>query len=396
MRAHRGFISVDDHVIEPPDLWTRRLSKAKWGDRIPRVERRMDGSDHWVVDGRDLPLHAVAEIGATLPDRAAAPMTWADVPDTAHSAGERLKAMDTDGVDYSVLYPMISGVAGQTFGHLADADLELACVQAYNDWLIEEWAVASPRFIPQCIVPLYPVQSSVKEITRAVAKGHKGVVFPAIPQHLRNGLPHIYDREYDPVWQTCEDLGVPVCFHSGSSPELQLQPYEGFSPATAAAFRSITRPASNSTIVGNMLMSRAIIDHPNLKVVFAESGLGWIVFSLEMADHQFERVGLRGIGYKHLPSDLFRRQCYLTGWYDDASLHHALRHIGADSILWSTNFPLATSSWPNSQDVIAKNFNTVPKDDADRILWGNAGKLYGIEQSAFIQSGANLKELSRA
>jgi len=211
MEQKDGFISVDDHVLEHPQVWTQRLSQAKWGNRIPHVERQADGTEYWLVDGQRLPLKGIAAVGAAMGDRSHEPQRWEEVPKIASLASERLKAIDADGVDYSVLYPTVAGLAGETFGRITDPDLELVCVQAYNDWLIEEWASVSHRFIPQCLVPLYPVEATVKEIKRAVTKGHKGVIYPGMPMHLRK-VPHINDPQYDPLWATCQELGVPICF----------------------------------------------------------------------------------------------------------------------------------------------------------------------------------------
>ncbi|MEA2639389.1 MAG: hypothetical protein QOF51_783, partial [Chloroflexota bacterium] len=147
-----GLVSADDHVLEPPDLWTARLG-SRFRDRAPHLERAADGTEHWVVDGQVLLGGRVAEVGALMADRNHEPTRWDEVPAAAYVPSERLKAMDAAGVDYSALYPTVAGRAGQAFGHLADPELELACVQAYNDWLIGEWASASPRFIPQCIAP---------------------------------------------------------------------------------------------------------------------------------------------------------------------------------------------------------------------------------------------------
>ena len=146
MNLKHGLISVDDHVVEPPDLWISRLSRTKWGDRIPHLATGSDGSEYWVVDGQPLHQSRLPEVGAALPDRIVEPRRWSDVPAAAYDATARLKAMDADGVDYSALYPSVAGLAGETFGRLTDPDLELACVQAYNDWLIDEWAAASERF----------------------------------------------------------------------------------------------------------------------------------------------------------------------------------------------------------------------------------------------------------
>src|SRR5258706_2779989 len=146
MELKYGLISADDHVYEHPEVWTSRMSKQKWGDRVPHVETAADGSQRWRVAGEPVDLPRVGATTAMPGDRALEPLRWDEVPVAAYSATERLKAMDADGVDCSVLYPTISGVAGERFGRLDDIELETACVQAYNDWLIEEWLGTSPRF----------------------------------------------------------------------------------------------------------------------------------------------------------------------------------------------------------------------------------------------------------
>src|SRR5215475_1321629 len=240
MELKYGFISADDHVQEHPEVWTQRMSKARWGDRIPHLERQADGTEQWVVDGQKVDLPGVALAGAAMPDRAREPQRWEEVPKITYVPEERLTAMNVDGVDYSVFYPIVAGRAGETFGRLSDPELELACVQAYNDWLIEDWASTSPRFVPQCIVPIAPIEATVQEIQRAVKKGHKGVIFPAIPMHLRD-VPHINEPVYEPLWATCQDLAIPVCFHAGSSTRIQFPAYKDLSPGLAAALGALTR-----------------------------------------------------------------------------------------------------------------------------------------------------------
>lgn len=367
------FISVDDHVQEPPDLWTSRLSTSQWGERIPHLERTAEGGERWVVDGQVLLDGRVASAGGLLPERGPEPARWDEVPRAAYLPAERLKAMNTAGVDYSVLFPTVAGMAGETFGRLEDPALEQACVRAYNDWLIEEWVSISKRFIPQCIVPIYPVEATVAEIQRAVAKGHRGVVYPAIPMHLRE-VPHINDPQYDPVWATCQDLGVPVCFHAGSSAGVQLPPYSKMPPRLLAALQAVLRPASAAFDVANILFSRILLRHPDLKVVFAESTIGWGSFLLEYADHQFEQD--RCEGYELKPSEEFKRQCFFTSWYD--RVQTGAHYIGTGNIMWSANFPMANSSWPNSRHLIERCFRMVSEDERRRVLWENAAKLYEI------------------
>ena len=375
MGLQYGFISADDHVQEHPDVWTRRLSKAKWGDRIPHISRSTDGSERWVVDGQPLDIPGVAVAGAAMPDRAVEPQRWADVPAVTYNPAERLKTMDVDGVDCSVLYPIVAGRAGETFGSIEDPALELACVQAYNDFLIDEWASVSPRFIPQCIIPLAPGDAAA-EIRRAVDKGHRGVVMPSVPMLLR-GVPHINEPAYDPIWATCQELEVPVCFHSGASRKIEFPPYAGFSPQIAEAMRAITRPVSTVLVVANFLFARILDRFPKLKVVFAETSLAWAAYELELADHQFERQRLHKEGYALTPSELFKRQCHFVGWFDSTGLK-TRQHIGLNNMLWSTNFPQSTSTWPESRRAIERCFEDVPKDERRQVLVDNAARLYKV------------------
>jgi predicted TIM-barrel fold metal-dependent hydrolase len=375
MQLRHGLISVDDHVQEPPALWTGRLSKSRWGERIPHMERLSDGSERWVVNGQVLLDGLPARAGALMPDRNREPRRWDEVPPQAYRPAERLKTMDAAGVDYSVLYPTTAGVAGQAFGRLQDPELELACVQAYNDWLIEEWAGASERFIPQCIVPIWPPEATVAEIKRAVAQGHRGVVFPSLPMDLRD-VPHVADPDYDPVWSVCEELDVPLCLHAGASPTLQYAPLSELKPTLAEALDAVTKPVSSVFVLGLYLFSRVLLRHPKLRLVLAESALSWGMLYLEWADHQFEHDGLAREGYELKPSEMFRRQCYFNSWFDVVAPFAP--YIGADHILWSTNLPLATSTWPRTQETIRRCLQDISDDAREKVLWKNAANLYRI------------------
>jgi uncharacterized protein len=359
-----GLISADDHVQEHAEVWTRRMSKQKWGDRIPHVETQSDGTQLWKIDG------VLAQGKAPLQVR------WEELPRAAYDPGERVKAMDADGIDYSIVYPTVAGLAGERFGKLADADLELACVQAYNDWLIEEWASVSPRLVPQCIAPIWPMERTVAEIRRAVARGHKGVIYPASPMELKT-VPHINEPDYDPLWAVCAELGVPLCFHAGASPKIQMSSDEGFTPAAAQAFGGIVRSVSSIAVLANFLFSRVLYRFPQLQVVFAEGSLGWIAYELEYADYQSAADGLQSEGFTLKPSELFQRQCFVTCWYDRESLR-LRKYPSSDNILWSTKFPLATSTWPDTRAHLDRALADVPESEKRQIQWQNAAQLYKL------------------
>ena len=384
MQRKYGLISVDDHVQEPPDLWTSRLSKERFGERMPHLERSGNGGERWVADGRVLLDGDVARARALMPDRDREPERWAEVPRAAYVPAERLKAMDAAGIDYSVLLPTVAGMAGEGFGRLEDEALELACVRAYNDWLIEEWAGASERFIPQCIVPLGPIEATVAEIRRAVAMGHRGVVFPGVPMELRD-LPHLGEPDWDPVWAVCEELEVPLCVHA-LHPSRSSQVAYAPSPGLADAVAAVMAPLSSASVVTLFLMSRVVLRHPDLRVVFAESALSWGVAHLEWMDHQFEHDGIaherwehEGVvhaGYEMTPSAMFHRQCYFNGWFDDVAPY--VGYYRPENIVWSANIPVASSTWPDTQAVIERCFKGISADAREQILWKNAASLYKL------------------
>ena len=375
MKQIHRLISTVDYVVEPPQLWSQHITNSKWAVGVPHIEREPDGTDSWIIDRRKFRLSELVQVGALMTDRVDSLKLWDDIPEEAYVPAARLKAMDRDGVEYSVLYPTVAGFSGENLGAITDPELELACVRTYNDWLIDEWLACSDRFIPQCILPLSSIDAAVRELRRAVEKGHRGVVFPAVPMHVR-AVPHINDPEYDPIWAACQELDIPLCFHAGSSRQLEYPIAPGYSSELASAMQAVIRPASAVFDFVNLLFSRILLRFPNLEVVFAESSIGWGTFLLEYADHQYEQDHCN---YELTPSEMFKRQCYLTSWYEPVKNDGA--SISPDNILWATNFPLANSSWPDTPAFVEKCLSELAHDRRNQILWGNAARLYKVEVS---------------
>ena len=224
-------------------------------------------------------------------------------------------------------------------------------------------------------MPIGPIDATVAEIRRAVGLGHRGVVFPSMPMHLR-AVPHVSGPEYDPVWAVFEELDVPLCLHAGASAELQYPPYADLSPKLTEALEAVTKPVSSVFVISLFALSRVLMRHPRLRVVLAESALSWGMLYLEWADHQFAGDGLANEGYDLKPSEMFRRQCYFTSWFDQVGQFAPM--VGADRILWSTNLPLATSTFPRTRETVERCFRGVSPADRERVLTGNAAELYRI------------------
>ena len=373
-----GVISVDDHVVEPPDLWTRCMSHAKWSDRIPHIAAQPDGTERWVVDGQVGAATSLAATGALSRESGVEAQSWSEIPQSAYDPRARLAEMDSDGIDCSVLYPSAAGVSGEVICAIKDIDLQIECARVYNDWMIDVWAAASPRFVAQAILPAGSIEAAAEEVRRAVARGHKGVVMPAQPSQVNPAAPHLYKPEWDPLWATIEELDIPVCFHAGSAPSVMFEISPTYDTAGARAFDNVRQSAGSAALINGMVLSGILYRFARLQPVFPGSAIDYVPFALEALDHQWERQRLaENEGFAQRPSEVFHRQCYVTTWKEKVGLRNR-NYIGSDRILWQSEFPRSSSTYPESARMIENNFAEVPAPERELILWRNAARLYKI------------------
>ncbi|MBV9951887.1 MAG: amidohydrolase, partial [Acidimicrobiia bacterium] len=149
--ADGWMISVDDHLIEPRNVWSDRLP-AKYRDVGPRWVAD-DGVEAWHYEDVRQCVGGAVTSGAIWPpeDRPPVfnPLSFGEIPPACHDPRARIEAMDADHVLASLVFPNLPGFAGSLFVRAKDKELALLCVQAYNDWVIDEWCAAAPgRFIP--------------------------------------------------------------------------------------------------------------------------------------------------------------------------------------------------------------------------------------------------------
>ena len=161
------------------------------------------------------------------------------------------------------------------------------------------------------------------------------------------------------------------------NPQSAAPGLEGLLPRPHRRHERHHRPVSSAPILANLLFSRILTRFPTLKFVLAETSLAWGAYQIETADHQFERQRLHNDGYEFKPSELFRRQCYMTGWYDRAGLQ-VRSYLGVENIMWQSNFPRTTSSWPNTRQYIERSFASVPPNERKLMLTTNAATLYHL------------------
>ncbi len=367
-------ISTDDHAWEKPDTWTSRVP-AKFRDDCPQLQRR-EGMDYWVYAGKGVRALGTG-CAAMRPDRDAVKL-WDDVPAAAYDPAARLETMDQDGVGVEVLFPQASGFGGGPYVTAGgDPDLRVACIRAYNDFLAEEWGDFSPRYVPQALVPMWDVDLAVPEVKRAHDLGHKALVWTGAPQAY--GFPHFNDRYWDPLWGLLQELNMPVALHIGASGG-GAPLWEGFTPMRFLALVSTNAIASNIQVIANLLFSGVLDRFSELKFISVESGLGWVPYLLETADHQYRQQRLLKDGMKTKPSEYFRRNVYVNFWYEKSGIE-LRKAIGVDNIMWEADFPHPTSTYPDSKKLLAECLAGVPEEDQVKMLHSNAMRVYGLDSA---------------
>ena len=376
-------IDVDTHVTETPDLWTSR-APASIRDRVPRIETNKDGGLSWIVGGT--PMLATPGLTATagVGNFKNPPKNYEEMHPGAYDAKERLKYMDKMGIWAMVMYPNVGGFGAQEFLKLNDPELMLSCVQIYNDWQTE-WASAdSRRLLPITSISFWDVEAAVKEVRRCAAMGHKGILFTGEPQSFDQPL--LGDPHWNPLWEVAVELDLPISFHIGSgNMELGLLESKMASYGRMAAFTELSVDIflKNAMQLNDLIMSGVLARYPDIKFISVESGIGWVPFALEALDYQFHGndVAEEHPEFDLLPSEYFARNVYACYWFEQLAPRRLIDKVGADNILFETDFPHPTSLYGDEVHARIKGGLSDCEESVRRkILWENGQKLYKVEE----------------
>jgi predicted TIM-barrel fold metal-dependent hydrolase len=370
-------VSVDDHLVEPPDLFEGRL-RVRHRELAPRVERRADGSDVWVFNGVAIPnigLNAVA--GRPKEEYGVEPTAFDEMRPGCYDVHERILDMDAGGVLASMNFPSFPGFSGRLFAACEDKDLALAVLQGYNDWHIDEWCGAYPgRFIPMALPVLWDPDLAAAEVRRVAAKGCHSITFTENPATL--GYPSFHAEHWDPLWRAVCDEGVVVSIHLGSSGQLSVT-----SPDAPVDVMITLQPMNICQAAADLLWSRVIRHYPEIRFALSEGGTGWIPYFLDRLDRTYDmhRAWTGQDFGDRLPSEVFR-QHFLTCFIADP-IGLALRHeIGLDNIAWECDYPHSDSSWPSAPEELARVAADVPDGELARITYENACRWYSFDPFA--------------
>ena len=367
--ADTRVVSADSHVLEPHDLWTSRLAGTPFADRAPRMVEDSHHGHVFAIDG----LHPFPVGLAGAAGKPASELRWTgDQVDTLRSGGwdpeVRLVDMDADGVAAEVLYPSV----GMALAQSRDVDYQLACVRAYNDWLMEYCAAGKGRLVGLAMIPTIDVGAGVAEVERTAAAGLRGAMVPGLPS---SG--HYAEEHFDPLWESFAERAWPVSFHiltgsMGGDPTLS-------SGILMMTVMSIVHQMQQTLA---LLIFGGVLDrHPGLRVVSAEHDAGWVAHLAYRLDQMYERhqhwLGRNAAPIQRRPSEYLRDNCWFTFQKDPVAVETRHR-VGLGQLMWASDYPHSDSTWPHSRKVIERDFAGVPDDELAAIVGGNAAALYGV------------------
>ena len=363
-------ISVDDHIIEPPHLFQSRLP-ARYKDIGPRVVELDDGTQAWTFE--DQVVRTKRGNTRTLPEFDQSPHGFArfdEMRPGCYDPKERLAEMDLDGVWAQLSFPDFCRFAGHRFIACKDKSLATLCIQAYNDFIAEEWCATDPaRLMAVAVLPLWDVEAAVAEVKRVAARGVKAIAFSENPTTLE--LPSVYTTHWEPLWQAIAEVGLPICLHIGSSSKLLRTSPDAPDPV------GLTFVGANSMMAcADWLFSGILERHPTLKVAFSEGGAGWVPYVLERADDVFYSLG-EVLPAKRPPREIFAEHMYVCILKDNLALK-TLDMIPHDNIMWESDYPHESGTFPHSRRLLDESMVDVPDHLAVKIAETNARRLFKI------------------
>jgi predicted TIM-barrel fold metal-dependent hydrolase len=365
-------ISVDDHLVEPPDMFEGRLPAA-YADRAPRVVEDERGRQLWEFDGNRYSQVGMNAVAGRRPEHASLePTRFEDMRRGCWDIDSRIADMDINGVWASLNFPsQITGFSGSVFSRTSDPGLGLAVTRAWNDWLHDAWWQPYPeRIIPCGITFLADADQAAAEIRRNAARGFRSVTLPERPQRI--GLPSLFSGYWDPVVAACQETDTVISLHVGSSGMPDLPPDGPLVALGATLFGQMSL-----TACAEWLWSGLPARFPDIRIAMSEGGIGWVAMLLDRLDNIVDRSGY-GRGYDPSglnPADVLQRNFWFCT-IDDPSTIDTRHRIGIDHIMVEVDYPHGDSTWPDTQQVIERCWGHLPDDELRKLTHENAARLF--------------------
>jgi len=380
-------VDLDAHVVEPPDTWSARLP-ARFQERGPKVEHhpagtpKLSGTSYIEEPGTEGPdvawwrfedqlisvKRTIAAAGYPADEVELKSVSYDDMRPGCWQPAARLADMDLNGVEAQLCFPNLPRFCGQLFLWAKDRDLGLACIEAYNDWMIDEWCGSSGgRLLPLTLVPLWDAQLAADHIRRNAARGVRAVAFSELPTYL--DLPSIYTGYWDPFFEACQETGTVIAMHIGSGTKTPKA-----SPDAPDAVPATIIFGNSVAGLVDLLFSGVLHRYPDLKVLYAEAQIGWIPYVLERADDVWETHE----GWMHTralvpepPSTYYADHVFGCFFRDNHGIE-SIHAVGINNVTYETDYPHTDTTWPKTAEYVEKVLANVPDEIVHKVLRGNA------------------------
>ena len=373
-------ISADCHldmIWLPPDLFTSQAPRAL-KDRMPFVTEGPKGKEWVANNGASFGLVGGVGSGGRLyepgkqhrADRMAEAGLYEDGLKGIRRPGDpdlRAKELDRDGVDAEVIYGVLAAAA-----KLSDAEASAEMLRIYNDFIIDFCKHYPDRMIGLACLPFGDVEAAAKEVHRVAKMGVKGVELSCSWD-----MQPMWHPSWNPLWQAINETQLPLHFHTFPSVDPKLRAQVKGESLLALRYSSICLFQMTLGSILTALVGAAVFErYPNFRVVFGESGIGWIPYVLDRMDYEYQDQ-YRDIKLKLLPSEYWRRQCRATFQFDRIGTK-LIEDMGVETLMWGSDYPHPDGIWPDSSEYIEKQFGHLPPEVTYKITCENAGKFYGL------------------
>ena len=367
-------ISSDNHVVEPPDLWTSRAD-AKFKDRVPQVVREESGADWWYCDGyKVVPIQIGTQTGVRFeaPEELSLDRdTFDDVRLGGYIPEEHVKDMAIDGIDTSILYP----TTGLLLYSVPDGELLTHTFKIYNDW-VAEFCGANPKILKGiAMLNVDDVKEGVLELERCAKMGFVGAMITVYPPAERPySLPI-----YEPLWAAAQDLQIPLSLHIATNRPGPGQEFQNLLSTPPWFLSDVDHWVRES--IGQMIFTGVFERYPKLQVGSVEMELSWVPHFLDRIDYTYTQRQIEFAPYRFkedmLPSDYFHRNVFL-GFQEDALGIRLRDIIGVDSLLWGGDYPHPESTFPKSHEILDHILSECTEEEKAKIAAGNSVRVYNL------------------
>ena len=337
-----GVIDADGHVVESPKEFAAfGWSGAATGNPI---------MDHILFQPDEVKRHGLC----------------ADA--TPWDPDARVRDMEREGIEVSVNFPTALLLINQL-----STDVATELSRVYNDWTHGTFAQPTDgRVRSMALVSLGDTDAAVREARRAVTElGAPGIMVSPFA-----GDRHLDDAALEPLWSLTEELGCAVGIHGGRG---TTAPFLGM-----ASFRdqkryyAMAHPFGQMMAMGDLALGGVLERHPELRVAFLESGIGWVRWYADRLDEGWESV--RDSSAPVLPRPpseyVFSGNCYFSCEPDEPELAQHVAAVGADRVVFASDYPHFDCKFPHSVDALSSAGLT----DAvlGKLTSTNSARLYGV------------------